>query len=134
MAYIRLNRIPTYSHPLPPTLIHSHPLPFTPTRFHLFAAHCNLFPLSLAHSHSFSAHCYPLPHMFSPLLLSLSSLPPMYSLSHPFPVHIQILSPNPIHKLPIQAISSPCVLRAYVLYVRVRFCAFVFHVPMCLCN
>ena len=58
----------------------------------------------------------------------------MYSLCHPFPVHIQILSPNPTHHLPFQPIFSPSVLRASVLYVPVCLCAFVLHVLMCLCN
>ena len=98
-----LNCAPTHSHPLPSTLTHSHS----------FGAHCNLLPLVLAHSHSFSAHSYPLPLMFIPLL-NLIPLLPMYSLSHPFPVHIQILSPNLTHHLPFLPILSP-----------------VFYVPMC---
>ena len=118
---------------LPPTTIHSYLLALTPTHSHLFAAHCHLFPLVLVHSHSFSAHSYPL-LLFSPFLLNLSPLPPMYSLSHSFPVRIQILSHNPTHYLSFQSIFSLCVLRAYVFYIPVRLCAFVFHVSMCLCN
>ena len=72
--------------------------------------------------------------MFSPPLLFLTLLSPMYMLSHSFPVHIQILSPNPKHHLPFQPIFSPCVLRAYVLYVVMCLCAFVSHVTICLCN
>ena len=72
--------------------------------------------------------------MFSPLILLLSPLPPMCSLSHPFPVHIQIFSPNPTHHLLFQPISSPCGLRACVLYVPVCLCVFVFYFPMCLWN
>lgn len=41
---------------------------------------------------------------------------------------------NPTHHLPLQPIFSPCFLRAYVLYVRVSLCAFVFNVPMWLRN
>ena len=75
--------------------------------------------------------------MFSSFLLNLSPLPPMYSLSHSFPVHIQILSPNSthhlpfqLHHLPFQPLFSPCVLRVYELYVLVCLSAFVFHVLM----
>ena len=78
-----------HSHSLPHTPIYFHLLPFNPTHSQLFAAHCHLFPLFLTSSHSFSAQSYPLPLMFIPLLFNLSPLPSMYSLSHPFPVHIQ---------------------------------------------
>ena len=84
--------------------------------------------------------------MFSSFLLNLSPLPPMYSLSHSFPVHIQILSPNSTHHLPFQfyhllfqPLFSPCVLRVYEFYVLVCLSGFVFHVPIhfyaiyCLC-
>ena len=121
-----------FSHPPPPIPIHSHPLLLTPIHFHLLLT-------SPTYSHAFLAHSYPLPLMFGPLLLDLSPLPPMYSLSYPFPVHIKILSPNLTHHLPFQPIFSPCVLRAFVFYVLRRLCTFVFHVPMCqrnsfLCN
>ena len=36
--------------------------------------------------------------------------------------------------LPFEPIFSPCVLRAHVFYVLLCLSAFVFHVPMCLCN
>ena len=85
------------------------------------------------HSHPLTLIFNPLPLMFSPFLLILNPPPPMCSLSHPFPVHIQIVSPNPIYHLPFQPKFSPCVLHAYLFYVPVRLCAFVFHVPMCLC-
>ena len=137
IPYFILSYTKPCSHPLPFTPIQSHPLPSTHTNSHLlpptlansqsFVANCHLFLLFLAHSHSFSVHSYPLPLMFSPLLLNLSSLPPMYSLSYPFPVHIQILSPNTTHHPPFQ----PIFRRAYVLYVPVHLRAFVFHVPMC---
>lgn len=70
------------SHPLQPTPIHSHWSPSTPTQLHpldSFTAHSHIIPLFLSHSHSFSAHSYPLPLIFSPLFLNLSSLPPMQS-------------------------------------------------------
>ena len=54
----------------------------------------------------------------------------MNSLSHPFPVHALKLSPNPTHNLLFQLIFSPCGLRAYVLYLPVRLCVFVFHVSV----
>ena len=112
----------------------SHSEPSTPTHSYSFAAYWHLFPLVLAYSHSFSPHSYPLPLMFNPLLLNLSPFLPMYSLSHPFPVHTQILSPNPTHYLPFQPIFSLCVSRANVLYVPLCLSAFVFHVPMYLCK
>ena len=86
-----------------------------PTPFHLLSpTPTHLEPTAIyCHSHSFSAHSYPLPLMFIPLL-NLIPLLPMYSLSHPFPVHIQILSPNLTHHLPFLPILSP-----------------VFYVPMC---
>ena len=91
-------------------------------------------PITPTHSHSFSVHSHSLTLVFSPALLFLTLLSPMYMLSHSFPVHIQILSPNPKHHLPFQPIFSPCVLRAYVLYVVMCLCAFVSHVTICLCN
>ena len=109
-------------------------LPSTPTHSYSFGAHCHLFPLVLSHSHSFSAHSYSLPRMFTPFLLNLSPLLPVCSLSYPFPVHIQKTSPNPTHHLPFQPIFSSCVLRAYVLYVPVRICAFAFYMSMSLYN
>ena len=143
------------SHPLPPTPIHSHPLPSTftyshilplttptptyrhslspsPTHSYSLAVHCHLFSLVLVHSHSFLAYSYLFTLLFNTLLLNLSPLPSMYSLYHPFPVHIQILLSNPTHHQPFQPIFSPCVLRVYVLYVSVRLCTFVFHLFMCL--
>ena len=83
------------------------------------------FHSSSAHSHSFSAHSHPLPLKFIPVLLILSALSPICILSHPFPVHIQILSPNPTHHLPFQPIFSPCV---YVPTCFTHLCAYV---PSC---
>ena len=90
------------SHLLPPTPSHSHsllltpthylPLPSTPAYSHALPLICSPLPsisTFFTHSHLFSSHSYPLPLMFSPLLLNLSPLSPMYSLSHLFPVHIQ---------------------------------------------
>ena len=121
-----------HSQPLPSTFTYSHPLPSTPTPSptysHSFAVHSHLFPLFFNPPLSFSAHCHPFPFIFSPLLLILSPFPHMYSLSHPFPVHIQILSPNSTYHLPFQPMFIP------VFYVPTCLCPFVFHVPMCLCN
>ena len=120
------------SHPLPCTPTHSHQLPFTPTHFYSF----------LTHSYSFSALSDPLPLMFSSLLLILNTPMTMSSLSRPFPVHMQILTPNPTHHLPFQPIFSPCILHAYVLYILVCLplcftcpCAYVIHfyALYCLC-
>ena len=79
------------------------------------------------HVHSFSVYSHPPPLMFSGPLLILS--PPLHtcSLSHLFPVHIQILLPNLIHHLPFQALFSLCVLRAYVIF-NVNLCFFLFSV------
>ena len=82
----------THLHSLPPTATHSYPLPPSSTYPHLL-----LLMLSL-------------------LILILNIPPPIYSLSHPFPVHIQILSPNPTHCLAFQPIFSPCVLCAYIRF------------------
>ena len=108
-------------------------LPSTPTHFNSF----------LTHPHSFSGHSYPLPLICSPLLLILFPLPPMCSLSHPFPLHIQVFSPSPAHHLPFQPIFSPCVLSVYVLkHLRAHVsscftcpCAYVIHfyALYCLC-
>ena len=116
---------PTYSHQLPPTPTYSHLLPPTPTHFHIF-------PSTRTHSHPLPLIFYPLTHMFnyshplpltfSPLLLVLNPPPSMCSLSHPFPVHIQILSPNPAHNSPFQPIFSPCVLRAHTNFNVNLFC------------
>ena len=112
-----LNHAPTQYHPLPSTPTYSHPLPPTST-----------------HRHSFLAYSHPLPLICSPLLLFLNPRSAICSLFHPFPVHIQRLSPNPTHHLPFQPTFSPCVSRVYVLQVPVYLYAFVIHVPMCLCN
>ena len=88
------------SHLLPPTpshshsllLTHYHPLPSTPAYSHPLPLICSPLPSIsnfFTHSHLFSSHSYPLPLMFSPLLLNWSPFLPIYSLSHPFPVHIQ---------------------------------------------
>ena len=99
----------------------------TPTRSHPLYSFLTLF-------HSFSALFRALPHMIGSPLLILNPNPPMCSLSHQFTVYIQILSPNLIHHLPFQPLFSPYISRAYMLYVHMYSCAFVFHVPMCLCN
>ena len=135
-----LSSTPFHSHLLPPTSIHSHPLPPIPVYSYAllsndsFAADCHLFPLFSAHSCSFLGHSYSLSLMFSPLLANLSPLPPIIQpLLSTFSPHPNILTqsnPSPT----TQPIFSPCVLRAYVLYVPVRLCAFVFHVPTCLRN
>ena len=101
----QLPLIPIHSHLLPSTPTHSYPIALTPTHFHSF----------LTHSHSFSATSTQ-PLMFSLLLLILNPPQLMCSLSHPFPVHIQILSPNPTHHLQFQPIFSPCVLCAYISF------------------
>ena len=92
-----LPSIPPHSHALPPTLTYIHPLPSTPTHStHFYSllhtpTHSQHTPVNfhsfLAHIHSFLADSYSFPLMFSPLLLILNSVPPMRSLSHPFPVH-----------------------------------------------
>ena len=98
--------------------LHSHSLPSTLTHFYLF----------LTHSYSFPAFFHPLPLMFSSLLLILNPPPTVCRLSHPFPVHIQILTPNRIHHLPLQPKFSPFI------YVRTCFtylcvCALCFTFP-----
>ena len=99
-------------------------LPFSPTPLQPF----------LTQFHLFCALSHPLSLMFSSLLLVLNPLPPMHSLSHQFPIRIQIFSHNPTHCLPFQPIFSPYILRAYILYVPMFLCAFVFLVFMCACN
>ena len=140
-----LNYTKPCSHPIPRTPPnHSHPLPFTPT-------HCHSTPLTpnhlqptsiyfhsfLAISRLFLAYSHPLPLIFSPLLLILSPLPPMCSLSHPLPVHIQTFLPIPTQHLPFKPIRAcvfyvPVFLFAYVLMCP---CAYVIHFygPYCLC-
>ena len=87
---------PTYSHP--PTSIHSHTFPSTPTHSYLLPLNFNPFILIFSLSHA-------LPLMFRPLVLILNPPPPMCSFSHPFPVHIQILS-NPIQSNPSLTIPT----------------------------
>ena len=130
-----LNHVPTHynhSHQLSSTVTYSHSLPLTPTYSKLLPpTPTHSLPLPLNSTH-FLAYFHPLPLILNPLLLFLNPSPPTCSLSHPLPVHIQILSPNPTHHLPFKPVFSPCVLRVYVLQVPVQLCAFVFHVPMCL--
>ena len=90
------------------------PLQPTPIHFHSL----------LTHFHSFSAHSHPLPLMFSPLVLILSPYSNTLIQSNPPPT-------IPTHLVPI---FSPCILRAYVVYVPVCLCVFVLHVPTCLWN
>ena len=45
----------------------------------------------------------------------------MRSLSRPFPVHIQTLSPNLTHHLPFQPTFSLCDLRAYPILKSIYF-------------
>ena len=113
---------------LPPILTHSYLLPPTPTYFHLLAptpTYSHPIPHIPIHSHSLSPTSthflptrthfqpfHPFSLMFIPLLLVYYPSPPMCNLSHPFPVDIQILSPNPTRHLPFQPIFSPCVLHA----------------------
>ena len=75
---------PSHSHSLLLTPTHYHPLPSTPAYSHALPLICSPLPsisTFFTHSHLFSSHSYPLPLMFSPLLLNLSPLSPMYSLS-----------------------------------------------------
>ena len=108
------------SHPLPPTSTHFHSLPPTPTHSYLLPpipTHFHLLTSTLINSHPLPltpTHCYSFltqSHSFS--TTPTHSSPPMCTFSHPFPVHIQILSPNSTHHLPFQLIFSPCALRAY---------------------
>ena len=131
------------SHPLPLSLTHFHSLSPTPTNSYLLPptpTHSNLFPPTPIYSHPLPhipIHSHSLPptstnflptdtHLqpltFRPLLLVLNPPPSMCSLSHPFPVHIQILSPNPAHNSPFQPIFSPCVLRAHTNFNVNLFC------------
>ena len=112
IKWVILNRAPT----------HSHALPSTSTYLYSF----------LTHSHSFPALSHQLPLMFS--LLLLISNPPriMCRLPHPFPVHIEMLIPNPTH----HHHSSPYLvpyftcLRALRTYVLMCLCVSCAHVPM----
>ena len=120
------------SHPLPPISLYSHPLPPIHIHFHLLLStpiHSHTFPSTrthplplLTHSQSFSVirstfqhpptptHVQP----FSPLLIISNPPSTTCSLSCPFPVHIQILSPDPTYQLPFKPIFSPCVLRLHI--------------------
>ena len=49
----------------------------------------------------------------------------MKTLSHPFLVHIQMLTPNPTHHLPSQPIFSPCI------YVPACFTYLCAYAPLC---
>ena len=106
------NRAPTHSHALPPTPIYSHPLLliFYPLPF-IFG--------SFTPTHT---HVYVIATLFKPTPNYVQTLAP-------FPVHIQILKPNPTHHLPFQPIFSPCILRAYVLYVPVCLWPLCFTCP-----
>ena len=115
------------SHLIPSSPIHSQTLSSTPTHSHPLYSFLTLF-------HSFSALFRALPHMIGSPLLILNPNPPMCSLSHQFTVYIQIFSPNLIHHLPFQPLFSPYISRANMLYVHMCSYAFVFHVPMYLCN
>ena len=115
--------------PLPCTATNSHSLPSTPI-IHFYSF--------LTHSYSFPVFSHPLSFMFGSLLLVLNPLQTICRLSHPFPVHTQIqpieqIISNRTHHLPLQPIFSPCI---YVptCFTYLCVCAFVFHMPMCLCN
>ena len=97
IKWVILNRAPT----------HSHALPSTSTYLYSF----------LTHSHSFPALSHQLPLMFS-LLLLICRLP------HPFPVHIEMLIPNPTH----HHHSSPYLVPYFTCLRALRTC-----VLMCLC-
>ena len=96
-----------------------------------------MLPHTPIHSQSLPSIFNPLSLLFlvhfNPFQLMLKPTLAMHILSHPFPVHIQILSANPIHHLSFQVIFSPSVLPIYVLCAPVYLCAFVFYVAMCLC-
>ena len=112
----------THLHSLPPTATHSYPLPPTSIYPHLLLPSSTYSHPSLStstHSHtspSTPTHLHPLPLMLSLVILILNIPPPKCSLSHPFPVHIQILSLNPTHRLAFQPIFTPCVLCAYIRF------------------
>ena len=133
-----LNSAPTHSHPLPPISTHSHPPPLHCHPLPLTDIHStyyHLLPPTLTHLQPtpthFSAFSHPLPLMFNPLLLISNILPPMRSLFHQSPVHSlhTLTQSNPSPTIPTHIQSF--VLCANVL---VCLCAFVFPVPMCLCN
>lgn len=87
-----------------------------PTHFHSFGADSHLFPLCpIPLPLIFS----PLPFMFSPLLLIVNPLPPMCSLSQPFPDSHTI---------------QPITYHSNTYLVPVFLCAFLLHMPMCICN
>ena len=117
-----LNPLGTHLHSLPPTATHSYPLPPSSIYPHLLLpspTYSHPLLSTPTHSHtspSTPTHPHLLPLMLSLLILILNIHPPIYSLSHPFPVHIQILSPNPTHCLAFQPIFSPCVLCAYIRF------------------
>ena len=100
---------------------HSHLLISTTTNFHSF----------LTNYHSFLAYSHPLPLMFLTVVLILSPPSSIRSFSHPFPVHIQILSSNPTHHLPFQPIPAHIQSMFYVLSCFTYLCAYVSSSSMC---
>ena len=113
-----LNRAPTHSYALPCTLP---PLPLTPIYSHPFLLIFNPLLLISGFFPPTPTHVQLTPTHFKPP-------PTVCRLSHPFPVHIQILTPNRIHHLPLQPKFSPFI------YVRTCFtylcvCALCFTFP-----
>ena len=109
------------------TKLCSHPLPCTPIYSHPLLLIFNPLPLIFGSSPPTPTHLYLSPTHLKPMPDHLQTL-------LAFPMHIQMLIPNPTQHLPFQPIFSPCILRAYVLYRPVCLREFVFHVLMCLWN
>ena len=139
----------TQSHSPPPTPTHFHLLSSTPPYSHqLLSTTTHFDPIALISSPLLSIITLfsPLQLIFSPLLLTptlvlpspiqFKPTPAMYSLFHSFPVHIQILSPNPTYHLLFQPIFRACVLRAYLPYIlRLTYlCACMFSHFTCPCG
>ena len=109
---------PILHHPLPPTCIYSRPLPPTLLIF-------NSFPLIFG---SFPRTYWLTPTHFKPTSAHVQPLSPIYSL-----YANTLTQSNPSPTIPTHA-YCPCISRAYVLYVHMFSCVFVFHVPICICN
>ena len=113
------------SHLIPSSTIHSHPLVSTPTHFHPLYSFLTLF-----HSFAalFHAHVWLTPTHFKPTSAHVQPLSPIYSL-----YANTLTQSNPSPTIPTLA-YCPRISRAYVLYVHMCSCAFVFQVPICICN
>ena len=113
------------SHLIPSSTIHSHQLVSTPTHFHPLYSFLTLF-----HSFAalFHAHVWLTPSHFKPTSANVQPLSPIYSL-----YANTLTQSNPSPTIPTLA-YFPCISRAYMLYVHMCSCAFVFHVPICICN